>query len=48
VLVRSASKARVISGRVMAPAGLKHATLNERLLSIDSAGQFHSAVLITN
>jgi len=48
VLVRSASKARVISGRVMAPAGLKHATLNERLLSIDSAGQFHSAVPITN
>ncbi|VAW89947.1 hypothetical protein MNBD_GAMMA17-2044 [hydrothermal vent metagenome] len=48
VLVRSASKARVISGRVMAPAGLTLATLNERPLSIDSSGQFHSAVPITN
>jgi len=47
VRVRSASKARVISGRVVAPAGLKLATLNERPLSIDSAGQFHSAVPIT-
>ncbi|MBL1260893.1 MAG: caspase family protein [Thiotrichaceae bacterium] len=48
VLVRAASKARVISGRVMAPAGLKLATLNERPLSIDSTGQFHSAVPVTN
>ncbi len=48
VLVRSASKARVISGRVVAPAGLKLATLNKRPLSIDSAGQFHSAVSVTN
>jgi len=48
VRVRSASKARVISGRVVAAAGLKLATLNERPLSIDSAGQFHSAVPITS
>jgi len=48
VMVRSASKARVISGRVTAPAGLKLATLNERPLSIDSLGQFHSAVPVSN
>ena len=44
VQVRSASKARVISGRVLAPAGLEAATINKRSLSIDSSGQFHSAI----
>ncbi len=47
VRVRSASNARVISGRIVAPAGLKMASIDERTLSIDSSGSFHSAISVT-
>jgi len=47
VRVRAGSKAQVISGKILAPAGLQRATMNSRALTPDSAGFFHSAVSVT-
>ena len=46
VRVRAGSKAQVVRGKITAPAGLKRATMNERALTTDSAGIFHSAVSV--
>ncbi len=48
VRVRAGSKARIISGRVFAPAGLSSLTINDRSASADSSGVFHSAVGVTD
>jgi len=48
VRVRAGSKAQVISGKILAPAGLQRATMNSRALTPDSAGFFHSAVSVTS
>ncbi|NOZ52046.1 MAG: hypothetical protein GXP08_02710 [Gammaproteobacteria bacterium] len=48
VRVRAGSKAQVISGKIIAPAGLQRATMNSRTLTPDSAGFFHSAVSVTS
>lgn len=48
VRVRAGSKARVISGRVLAPAGLRSVTINGRPGSADSSGAFQSAVSVTD
>lgn len=48
VRVRSGSKARLISGRVLAPAGLSSLTINGRPGSPDSSGIFQSAVGVNN
>lgn len=48
VRIRSGNSARVISGKIIAPAGLKQALLNSRPLSTDSTGIFHSAVTVSS
>jgi hypothetical protein len=48
VRVRAGSKARVISGRVFAPAGLSSVIINGRSASPDSSGVFQSAVGVTD
>ena len=48
VRIRSGSRAQVISGKVLAPAGLAQVTLNGRPLTTDSAGLFHSAVSLAS
>ncbi len=48
VRIRSGNSTRVIRGKIEAAAGLKKAMLNNRPLSIDSKGIFHSAVTISN
>lgn len=48
VRVRSGSKARIISGRVVAPAGLDSVTINGRPGTLDSSGVFQSAVGVTD
>lgn len=48
VRVRSGNSTRVISGKIEAAAGLKKAVLNNRPLSIDSKGLFHSAVTVAS
>lgn len=47
VRVRAGSKARVISGRIDAPAGLRNATINGKSITPDSAGLFNSAITVT-
>lgn len=47
VRVRAGSKARVISGRIEAPAGLNSASINGQPISPDSSGLFNSAVAVT-
>lgn len=47
VRVRSGDSTRVISGKIDTPAGLKQATLNNRALTTDSEGIFHSAVTVS-
>ncbi len=46
VRVRAGSKARVISGRIDAPAGLSSASINGNAISPDSTGLFNSAVSV--
>ena len=48
VRIRSGNSTRVISGKIEAAAGLKKAMLNNRPLSIDSTGIFHSAVTVSS
>jgi hypothetical protein len=47
VRVRAGSKARIISGRIDAPAGLSRASINGTPLSPDSAGLFNTAISVT-
>lgn len=47
VRIRSGDSTRVISGKIDAPAGLKKAMFNNRPLSTDSAGIFHSAISLS-
>lgn len=47
VRVRAGSKARVISGKIEAPAGLRSATVNGNPISPDSSGLFNTAVSVT-
>lgn len=48
VRVRSGSKVRVISGRVVAPGGLNSVSINGRPGTLDSSGVFQSAVGVTD
>lgn len=44
VLLRSGSKVQNVRGKILAPAGLKQATINGRSLNVDSKGYFSSVV----
>jgi len=45
--VRSGSSTQIIRGRIVAPAGIKLATLNGRPLRVDSQGMFNTALPLT-
>jgi len=47
VRIRSGDSTRVISGKIDAPAGLRKAVFNNRPLTTDSSGNFHSAVAVS-
>lgn len=46
--VRSGGTAQIIRGRIIAPAGIRSATLNGRDLLVDSQGMFNTALSIPN
>jgi hypothetical protein len=46
VRVRAGSKARLISGRIDAPAGLRSATINGNPITPDSSGLFNTAISV--
>lgn len=46
--VRSGGSAQIIRGRIVAPAGIRVATLNGRRLKVDSKGLFNTALPVPN
>jgi len=48
VRLRSGSKVQTVSGKILAPAGLKLATINGKALDVDSQGLFNSLIAAQN